>query len=142
MEISPSDAPVKPLRGRPPLPEADRIERVKVREDAKREARRQLVAANPARRPVGRPRLPSAERRSRIRVSQEKWKEANRERYVAKKAECSSRPEYKARRRANYVIRMRITLEQDSCGEDDDSMETMVLNPAHHFSSDYNQSWS
>ena len=105
MELSPG--PVKPLRGRPPLPEAERIERRQLQEDAKREARRRHAATNPPRRPPGRPRLPSAERRSRIRASQEKWKLANRERYIAKKAECAQRPENKARRRVSYRARTR-----------------------------------
>jgi hypothetical protein len=126
MEVSPNDVPVKPIRGRPPLPEVERIARVEVRRIVKRDARRRLVAANPATRPVGRPRLPSAERRSRLRASKDKWKEANMEKYLAKKAECRCRPEYKAHRRANYVIRVRITLEQDQGGKDDESMEMTV----------------
>ena len=74
---------------------------------------------------MGRPRLPSVERRSRIRASKEKWKEANWERYVAKKAECSSRPESKARRRATYLIRTRVTIESrgDGGSREDGSRE-------------------
>ena len=126
METSPLDAPVKPVRGRPPLPDAERMARLEARAVDKRDTRRRLVAINPATRPVGRPRLPSAERLLRIRASKDKWKEANREQYVAKKAECSSRPEYKARRRANYVIHIRTTLARRPQGDDDESMVMVV----------------
>ena len=52
---------------------------------------------------MGRPRLPTPERKLRKRESQELWKQKNWEYYCEQKSRLTSRPEYRAKRRAKYL---------------------------------------
>ena len=54
---------------------------------------------------MGRPRLPTPERRLRKKLSHEAWKAKNWDYYVEQKRLLSSRPAYKAARKARYVAR-------------------------------------
>ena len=56
---------------------------------------------------MGRPRLPTPERRLRKKLSHEAWKANNWEYYVEQKRLLSSRPAYKAARKARYEARKR-----------------------------------
>ena len=54
---------------------------------------------------MGRPRLPTPECRLRKKLSHEAWKAKNWDYYVEQKRLLSSRPAYKAARKARYVAR-------------------------------------
>ena len=54
---------------------------------------------------MGRPRLPTPERRLRKKLSHEAWKAKNWDYYVEQKRLLSSRPAYKAVRKARYQAR-------------------------------------
>ena len=52
---------------------------------------------------MGRLRLPTPERKLRKRQAQERWKEKNWEYYCEQKARLTTRPEYRALRRARFL---------------------------------------
>ena len=54
---------------------------------------------------MGRPRLPTPERRLRKKLSHDAWKAKNWDYYVEQKRLLSSRPAYKAVRKARYQAR-------------------------------------
>ena len=56
---------------------------------------------------MGRPRLPTPERKLRKKLSHEAWKAKNWDYYVEQKRLLSSRPAYKAARKARYEARKR-----------------------------------
>ena len=61
---------------------------------------------------MGRARLPTPERRLRKKLSHEAWKAKNWDYYVEQKRLLSSRPAYKAARRARYQARQALGTEE------------------------------